>query len=191
MFDQEDSMVMNLIQIKSRDYTPDEIKKNTEIHKGWVDNHAIDLNAYEKSFEVEPEDSERFKELFTEVSYVEDLLISMITEETMTTDVLFEKIGLKGMPNVERIWILSTYIGAIKEAFAHVEDLDLTEEQLSRIHGIIEDIEAKLAAVLEQKKNLKGISEIHSICTIGEKQVSDMVIFKAEGLNRKAVHIKN
>ncbi len=190
VFDQPEGVVMNLIQVKSKDYTTEEIAKNTEIHKNWVDGYAIDLNAYEKSFEVEPEDSNRYKEFFGEVSRVEDLLVDMLTGEAMSTEVLFEKMGLTGVPNVERTWILSTYIGAIKEAFGHVEDVGLTEEQLSRIHGIIGDIEAKLASVLAKKKDLKGISEIHSICTVAERQVSDVVIFKAEGGDRKAVHIK-
>lgn len=190
MFERGDGLVMNLIQIKSRDYTTEEIAKNTEIHKAWVDGYAVDLNTYEKSFEVEPEDSNRYKEFFGEVSHVEDLLVDMLTGEVMSTDVLFEKLGLKGVPNVERAWILSTYIGAIKEAFAHVEDVGLTEEQLSRIHGIIEDIEVNLALLLAKKKDLKGISEIHSICTVAEKQVCDVVIFKAEGGDRKAIHIK-
>ncbi len=191
MFAQEDGMVMNLIQIKSRNYTPNEIEENTEIHKKWVDRHTIDLNAYEKSLESEPEDPERFKELFTEANQIEDFLMDMITRETMTVDVLFEKMGLKGMPNVERVWVLSRYIDVIKKASIHVEDVGLTEDQSSHIHGIISEIEAKLAVLIEQKNNLKGISEIHSICTVGENQVSDVVIFKPEGRERKAVNIKN
>jgi hypothetical protein len=191
MFERGDGLVMNLIQIKSRDYTTEEIAKNTEIHKAWVDGYAVDLNAYEKSFEAEPEDSDRYKEFFGEVSHVEDLLVDMLTGEEVSMEILFEKMGLKGVPNVERAWILSTYVGAIKEAFAHVEDVGLTEEQLSRIHGIIEDIEAKLASLLAKKKDLKGISEIHSICTVAERQVSDVVIFRGEDGNRKAINVKN
>jgi len=190
MFEREDGMVMNLIQVKSREYIGAEIEKNTQAHREWVNNYALNLRAYENSFEVEPKDSGRYKEFFGKVSHIEDLLVDMIAGETMTTDVLFEKMGLKGVPNVERTWILSTYIGAIKGAFAHVEDVGLTDEQLSRIHSMIDDIEAKLALVLTQKKDLKGISEIHSICTVAERQVSDVVIFKAEGADRKAIYVK-
>ncbi len=187
---QEDGVVMNLIQVKSREYTKEEIEKNTKVHREWVDGYAMDLDSYEKSFEVVPEDSERYREFFSDISHVEDILFEMITsEDGMSTDSLFEKLEIKNKPNVERVWILFQYLEAIKEAFSHVEEVGLSEEQVSRIRGIIFDIESKLAVVASKKKDMAGVSEIHSICTVAEKVVSDRVIFKGEDGKRKAISI--
>lgn len=185
-----DGLVMNLIQIKSREYTQEEIAKNTEAHKNWVDGYAVDLSSYEQSFELAPEDSEQYEAFFNDVSRIEDLLLSMITEEGMTVDTLFEKIGIKGMPNVQRMWILKHYISAIKDAFSHVKELDLTEDQVSNIDNIISGIEVKLAAVLAKKKELDGISEVYSICAVGDKEVSNVCIFKKSDGERKAINVK-
>lgn len=185
-----DGLVMNLIQIKSREYTPEEIAKNTDAHRNWVDGYAVDLSSYEQSFELAPEDSEQYEEFFNDVSRIEDLLLSMITEEGMTVDTLFEKIGIKGMPNVQRMWILKHYISAVKDAFSHVKELGLTEDQVSNIDNIISGIEVKLAAVLAKKKELDGISEVYSICALGDKEVSNVCIFKKSDGERKAINVK-
>lgn len=190
IFRQEEGVVMNLIQVKSREYTKEEIEKNTNAHREWVNGYAIDLEVYEKSFEVEPEDSERYKEFFANVAHVEDLIFDMVTsDDGMSVDILFERLGIKDKPNVERVWILFQYLEAIKEAFSHVEEVGLSEEQVSRIRGIIFDIESKLAVVASKKKDMTGVSEIHSICTVAEKVVSDRVIFKGEEGKRKAISI--
>lgn len=217
MIVEEYGIVINLIQVKSRDYTGDELEKYKNDHKNWVDNHLIDLDTYKKSIEVEPKNSAELNKLVPKVSEIGDLLLGMINEDTMTTDELFENIGIKGMSNVERVWILSVAIDRIREAFVNVKDLGLTEYELSRTNAVISDIEARLAVVIEQKKNTHGISEIHLICYVKKNEASDVVnkevksevsevskvvnkkvkneasnvmIFEAKGTDRKAVYIK-
>jgi hypothetical protein len=149
------------------------------------------LDAYERSFEVEPEDSERYLEFFANLSNIEDLLLEvLIGDGGLTDEVFFKLIGASDLPNVERVWILHQYIDALKEACSHVEEVGLDTEDISRIRNFIANIESKIQVVTNKKKNLKGIKEIHSICTVAEKVVSDVVIFKGEEGSMKAISIQ-
>jgi len=185
------NVIMNLIQIKSRDFTEEEIQKNTNAHRDWVNEYAMDLSVYEKTLQNEPVDSQKLKELFEEAFHLEDVLTDILTgDKPISKDLLFDKLGLKGRPNIEVLWVLSTYMEVFKDACSHVEDMGLTDDQINRIRGVITDIQAQVDVLLKKKKDLEGISEVHSVFVVHERQVSDVIIFKGEGDKRKALNIK-
>jgi len=188
-----EGMIVNLIQIKSHEYNPEDIKNITQSHRDWADEFTTDLESYEKNFSVEPNDSPKFREFFEKVDNITDVLVDVLTGEVEPNkNLLCEKLGIGNLPKIEQIWILENYLPIVREDLGAMISGGLIDaENAEKISAIISDLEKQLEKVRNHRKNLNGVSEIHSLCTVGERVVSDVVIFKAkrEG-ERKAIRVE-
>jgi|SRR5579872_5885620 len=193
VIEREDGIVLNLIQIKSYEYEEQQIEENTEAHRDWVDGFVIDLMAYERNFSEEPDDSERMREFLTNVQVVQDVFLDILTgQQNISKQLLFEKLGFGNRPKVEQVWILNEYLPAVIKVVdgLKIEGVIGDAEYLI-IMPIFDEMRKQLDAVRNQKKDLTGVAEVHSICAVNEKVVSDKVIFKAEGEKRKSMKIQH
>ena len=188
-----EGVTINLIQIKSHEYNPDDIKNITQSHGDWVNEFTTDLSTYEKNFSIEPENSQAFREFFEKADNIGLVLIEVLTDdESPDKNLLYEKLGIGKLPKVEQVWILEQYLPVIEEELEKMVSSGwFTGEYSQKISNIINDLKTQLEKAHKHKKDLAGVSEIHSLCAVGEKVVSDTVIFKAGGNDRKAIRISD
>ena len=191
-FEGKNGITINLIQIKSYEYGPGDIEEYTQSHRDWASEFTTDLASYEKNFSVEPEDSPRFKEFFEKVDNVTDVLMDVLTGDVeLNKSLLYEKLGIGNLPKVEQIWILENYLPAVKEDLGVMISGGLIDaKNAEKISLVITELEKQLEKSQNHRKNLTGVFEIHSLCSVKEKVVSDAVIFKASRPeDRKAIKI--
>ena len=67
-----DSFIVNLIQVKSKEYKDDEIKNITQAHRRWVHENAVDLESYERAHENHSGDSAEYRKFSQTVSNLEE-----------------------------------------------------------------------------------------------------------------------
>lgn len=188
-----DSFIMNLIQVKSKEYKDDEIKNITQAHKRWVYENAVDLESYERTHENHSGDSAEYRKFSQTVSNLEDVFLEVLLDSNAIKDidVLAERFQLSGVTQSQRIWIMSHYIKISLNLLEKMEkDNMLTKPQVDVIESFFKKIKSQLDVLTQPKDRFNGISEIHSICTNEDKVVSDEIIFKAEGGQRKVLVTK-
>ncbi len=184
-------IILNLIQIKSKEYEPDEFKTITQAHRSWVNGFVVDLNSYENNFSVEPPNSARFKEFVDNVSLVEEMFLEILTTGVLLdTKTFFNQIGINELSRVERVWVLDKLLPALEEDIdVFAREGTFEAEHIELIRQIIEDIKSQLESVKREKKNLESIIQINSICTLAEQEKSKVTIFEAGGKDAKAVKV--
>lgn len=188
-----DGTVLQLIQVKSRPYTEGEIDGIADSHYKWIHSFAVPVSAYEHSFDEEPEDSEKYKEFFAEADRLEEIVLELVTSEPpLTTKQFIERIGLSGKPSAEKIWLLKEYIPLFEQMFTeHKDELGLEQSVCDAVDRVFSDVHREIDKIMTAKTELKGIKEVHSLCTVGERIVSDRVVFTGEGHDRKAIKISH
>lgn len=185
--------ILNLIQVKSRNYTPEEIEKSIQAHKNWIDGFTVDLKTYENNYSREPKDSARYREFIGNKDTLDNLFFEILTGESVITKERFYRIiRLEGRAKPEKFWILREYLPAMKN---EVEELMtggiLDGKTYKTAQALLSDIDTELQNMLTYKNNLTGIAEVHSITTVAEKIVNDEIIFSATDDDRKAIKIKH
>jgi hypothetical protein len=191
--EREDGAVLNLIQIKSFEYKPGDIEDITRSHKAWVDGFTIDLEAYEKNYSEEPEDSPQMKEFMTNVDKVQDVFLELLTgEDVFSKELLFERLGIGNRPKIQQIWILNEYLPQVLEALDMLKvEGTIGDSEYLTLMPVFDEIRKQLEAVKYQKKDMTGVAEVHSLCTVNEKVVSDKIIFQGQGNKRKSIKIEH
>lgn len=190
--DTDHGIILNLIQIKSHEYTGEEIEANTGAHRQWVDGYMSDISSYERDFLAQPEDSPEFKLFLEKVQNMEDVFIDLLSGDIdVNKSSLYEILGLGSFPTTQRLWILDNYLPEIKN---ETEELltqgSLDQEQYDQIIGVLDDLEQQLQKTKKAKENIRGVFEIHSLCAVDKKVVSDVTIFKAENrAEQKAIKV--
>ncbi len=190
--DTEKGIVLNLIQIKSREYPEGEIQKNTQAHRDWVNQYMTSIGSYEKDFLSEPPDSPKRKEFLSKIDTIEDVFIDVLTGDTpVTRDLLYAQLGIGNFPKAEQIWILENYLPTIKEELdVLVANETVDKENADLLFSILNELEIQLEKAKQYKNNLKGIFEIHSLCTVNEKVESDTIVFRAKNhTDQKAMKV--
>jgi hypothetical protein len=193
VLERKEGLMINLIQIKSHEYNPGDVENITQSHRDWVNEFTTDLSSYEKNFSVEPENSQAFREFFETADNIGLILIDVLAgDELPDKNLLYEKLGIGKLPKVEQVWILEQYLPVIEEELEKmVSGGWFTGEYSQKISDIINDLKTQLKKARKHKKDLAGVSEIHSLCAVGERVVSDTMIFKAGGNDRKAIRISD
>lgn len=188
----DEGAIVNLIQIKSHEYTRAEIEKYTEAHKDWINGYVVDLETFESRLTSEPSDREALDGFMRNVESLENVFLDIMSGDIpFSKDILFEKLGLGGRPNVEKFWILKQYLPFLeeevlkleKEGYIDGENRYLIQKTFVEIHEQIQKVENK-------KKDLTGIAEVYSICATGSREVSKVKIFEDKGDKRKAIRIE-
>lgn len=192
VIDSDGGAVLNLIQIKSKQYT-----EGTEIyhkkHKDWVTLNMIDLDAYENTLSKEPSDGESLRIFISNIDKLEEVFLDIFSgEQVVSKELLFEKLGIgNNRPKVEQVWILQNYLPFLKEEVLKLKEEGYIDElTMSHIESVIADIEKQVENVKNQKRDLRGIKEIYSICTVGEREVSKVKVFDSGGYNSKQKAMK-
>ena len=190
--EREDGAVLNLIQIKSSDYREGDIENITQSHKEWVDGFTIDLEAYEKNYSEEPDDSSQMKEFMTNVDKIQEVFLDLLTGgEVLSKQLLFKRLGIGNRPKIQQVWILNEYLPQVIEAVDMLKtEGTLGDAEYLTLMPVFDEIRAQLEAVKHQHKDMTGVAEVHSLCTVNEKVVSDKIIFKGEGNKRKSIKIE-
>lgn len=192
MLEGEDGIILNLIQIKSHEYTGAEIEKYTQAHREWINGNTVNLENYERNFSSEPADKATLERFMNNVDELDNVFIDILSGDVaFSKDVLFEKLGLGTRPNVEKIWILKQYLPLLEKEIERLQlDGYLNEENTPLVQKAFDEIRDQLQKVENKKKNLNGISEVYSICATGTKEVSKVKIFEATGNQRKAIKVE-
>ena len=187
----ENGFVLNLIQIKSHEYSQDEIEKYKKAHLDWINGNVMDLSQYEKQISREPEDKDSVDSFMSNATQIEEIFLDIFSGTIpFSKDVLFEKLGLGNRPNVEKVWILNHYLTFLKEELVKLkEEGYLDEDNNNLIKEVFKDIEDQLEKAYSRKRNLNGISEVYSICATGKKEFSKIKIFEGEGDKRKVIKV--
>lgn len=189
-----DGYIMNLIQVKSKEYREGEIEIIANAHQRWVNENAMNMEAFEKNFTIEEKDSFERNNFWETVEGMEIVFIDILTQTlTPSMDSVMEKLQLRGLPEGERVWALSHFAQSCLDflgTFKGNNDAPLTEPQIQAIEDFFKSILQQVEIVTKQGKDFKGISEIHSISTNGATIVYDEVIFSASGNQRKVLKMK-
>lgn len=189
-----DGYIMNLIQIKSKDYKEGEIDTITHAHRRWVNENAMNMEAFEKNFSIEEKDSFERNNFWETVEGMEIVFIDILTQTiNPTVESVMEKLQLRGLPEGERVWALSHFTQSCLDflnTFRENNDAPLTGLQIQAIEDFFNSILQQVEIIAKQDKDFKGISEIHSISTNAETVVYDEVIFNATGSQRKTLKMK-
>lgn len=66
----------------------------------------------------------------------------------------------------------------------------IEDTHYAQLQPLFDDMQGQLDVVRLQKKDLAGISEIHSICAVNDREVSNTIIFEGRGDRRKSIKIE-
>jgi hypothetical protein len=189
----EKGAILNLIQIKSRQYEYGEIEKYKDAHEDWANgDNTIDLESFEKSFLEEPEDSSVVGEVLGDLDRIHEVFEDILTGSTVfSKEILLDKLGIANRPKTEQMWLLSKYMPKLIET---VDSLNLegifSEVEFGIVTYFINDVKKQLENVKSQKRDITGVYEIYSICAVKEKEVSKSIIFSGENSKRKSLKIQ-
>jgi hypothetical protein len=177
-----EGLVLNLIQIKSKALTQEDIESVSTAHKKWIDGPVMNMQAYENTLTIEPINSAVIEKIITDSSTIQDIFLEVASgKESSANQILFERLGIDTITKPERIWLLKHNLPKLRErADAFIETGVLDEEDVIKLHHVLDGIEKQISTMEQQKKDLRAIVEVHSICVVDGKEVSNKVVFSPE-----------